>query len=213
MASRLRKDKSFREASRSSEPAPRGLGLPAKEQAVTRLSPEWLASMLLDVTAHLMNAIERAARLREPIERIAVATQASAEAHEAAALQRQSRRKVAIAATVLVAVLAVIVPIAVHTSFFGLAAGSFGDATLANGAYRFTLGGLRYETTREAFERRLTGVAPETIHKYWVEIGGRRFPVKQAVSVGLSAERASFSSGQAIGILRKLGFHPHDTSS
>jgi hypothetical protein len=81
-----------------------------------------------------------------------------------------------------------------------------------SGAHLFVLGGARYEVTPAQFEERLKKIDSEPIHKYWVEIGGKRFPVKQAVGIGLGAERATFSSSQAISILRKLGYSPQETS-
>ena len=56
-----------------------------------------------------------------------------------------------------------------------------------------SLGGVRYTLDRKQFEARLAGAKPEAIRKYYVEIGGRRFPVKQAVSVA-SARRGRVSA-------------------
>ena len=53
---------------------------------------------------------------------------------------------------------------------------------------------------------------PEAIRKYFVEIGGRKFPVKQAVSVGVGAPRASFGTEAAIHALTKLGYKTQETS-
>jgi hypothetical protein len=53
---------------------------------------------------------------------------------------------------------------------------------------------------------------PESIRKYFVEIGGRKFPVKQAVSVGVGAPRASFGTEAAIHALTRLGYKTQETS-
>ena len=68
------------------------------------------------------------------------------------------------------------------------------------------LGGVPYPIDRKAFADRLAKAQPEEIRKYFVEIGGRKFPVKQAVSVGLGAPRASFRTDAAIHALTKLGY-------
>lgn len=72
----------------------------------------------------------------------------------------------------------------------------------------FTLGGIRYCTTRRQMAEQLVGIAPERIRTYYVEIGGLRYPVKQAVAVGLGADRAAFQSQEAYRVLRVLGFEP-----
>jgi len=74
--------------------------------------------------------------------------------------------------------------------------------------HEFTIGGTRHRATRQLVEERLASVQPERIRKYFVEVGGRRYPVKQAVSVGLGVPRASFQSQEAFRILRTLGFNP-----
>lgn len=72
--------------------------------------------------------------------------------------------------------------------------------------HEFTIGGTRYQTSRRAFTERLVHVAPEPIAKYSVEIGARRYPVKQAVGEGLDAPRLEFTTQEAVRVLRKLGF-------
>jgi hypothetical protein len=74
--------------------------------------------------------------------------------------------------------------------------------------HEFILGGKSFRTSRRAFEARLADARPEPIQKYSVMIGGRRFPIKQAVAVGLAAPRARFQSQDAFRVLDKLGFEP-----
>jgi hypothetical protein len=210
-----KEDKPIRPPSRTADNAGRGIGPPAEENAAPRLAPEWLASMLLDVTAHLMNAVDRAARLREPLERIANATEAGADVAEAEAERRAAalrirRRRVAISIAAILAAIAIAVPTSWRLGAFSRLDEVTSSETAA-GAHRFVLGGVSYEVTRAEFEARLKPIDPEAIRKYWVQIDGRRYPVKQAVGVGLGAERASFSSGQAISILHKLGYPTEDS--
>lgn len=218
MASTPRKeDKPTRPPSRIADTSNRGIG-PAEPAAPPKLSPEWLASMLLDVTAHLMNAIDRAARLGGPLVRIAVAAEAGADAAEAeearqALVAHRRRRRIIVAALMAVFAIAIIASIAHYTSLISRMQGEVYSNETPAGAHLFVLGGARYEVTPAQFEERLKNIDPEPIRKYWVEIDGKRFPVKQAVGVGLGAERATFSSSQAISILRKLGYSPQETPS
>jgi 5-methylcytosine-specific restriction protein B len=72
-----------------------------------------------------------------------------------------------------------------------------------------TIAGTNYRIDRVRFEARLTGVDPEQTtrkNKYFVWVGGRRYPAKQAVAVGLGAPLAVFQSQQAYHILRRLGY-------
>ncbi len=75
----------------------------------------------------------------------------------------------------------------------------------------FILSGTHHRVARRDFEQRFVGVEPENITKYSVEIGGRHYPVKQAIGVGLGVERLSFTTMDAFRILRKLGFKPESS--
>jgi len=185
----------------------------ASATADAKLSPEWIGAMLLDVTSHLMNAIDRAARLREPIERLAAAAEASAEATEVAIERgRRPLRPSFVAALSIVAALVVAIPLAIHMYPAPINMEVVAYNSIRPGQHGFIIGGVRYDVTREVIANRLSTVAPEPIHKYWVDIDGRRYPVKQAVAIGLGAERAVFSSSQAIRVLRELGFNQGETT-
>jgi hypothetical protein len=164
-----------------------------------KLTPEWVAVNLMDITAHLMAAIDKAAG---PLDRLADAAE-DATAHVAHA-SRFFRRPLTIAAIILI-----------------LSAMVFGLYQLANRGHSYTarfsgavgsesseirLGGISYPFDRKTFESRLAKTQPEEIRKYFVEIGGRKFPVKQAVSVGVGAPRASFGTEAAIHTLTRLGY-------
>jgi hypothetical protein len=77
-----------------------------------------------------------------------------------------------------------------------------------DGEQEFVVGRSRVRVSRAVFEERLIGVEPERVRKYSVDIGGRRFPVKQAVGVGLGVIRAGFQTQEAISVLRRLGYNP-----
>lgn len=78
-------------------------------------------------------------------------------------------------------------------------------------SFSFTIGGEGITVTRDEFERRVLGEDPEPYRKYYVEIGGKRYPIRQAVELGLHTSRAGFTTQRAYGILRKMRYKPVDT--
>lgn len=83
---------------------------------------------------------------------------------------------------------------------------------MAEDEREFTLGGKRFRTSTSEVTERLAASQPEPIRKYFVEVAGRRFPVKQAVAEGLGIDRAGFTSQDAYRVLRVLGFEPKTES-
>lgn len=77
----------------------------------------------------------------------------------------------------------------------------------------FIIRGRRYAASRRSVEERLAREEPEAVRKYSVEIGGRRFPLKQAMAVGLGLPRVSFTSQDAFRVLQRLGFEPIEESN
>lgn len=158
----------------------------------------------MDITAHLMAAIDRAAG---PLDRLADAAE-DATAHVAHA-SLFFRRPWLIGAIILIVG-------GIPFGVYQLATRDpprsrhFQYAPSESSAIR--LGGVAYPIDRPAFEARLAKAHPEAIHKYFAEIGGRKFPVKQAVSVGLEAPRASFSTESAIHALTRLGYKTQETA-
>jgi hypothetical protein len=70
----------------------------------------------------------------------------------------------------------------------------------------FTIGGEKFSLSREDVERKLKGVKPEPIQQVYVEVGGKQYPVKQALAVSADLMRSGFTTQNAVGIFRKLGF-------
>lgn len=70
------------------------------------------------------------------------------------------------------------------------------------------LRGRAYDITREDIEAKLRAIPPEVGGKvkYFAEIGGKQFPVKQVLGQVLNLPRAGFTSQDAYGILQRLGF-------
>ena len=78
---------------------------------------------------------------------------------------------------------------------------------------RATVAGRSIEACRDEVERILSGVEPEPVRTHWVEVGGRRFPPKQALievarAKGVPLHRLDFQTMSAAAFFRKLGF-PH----
>ena len=63
-----------------------------------------------------------------------------------------------------------------------------------------------YNITEEDVKESLEGVEPEEGKaKYFVEIGGKKYPIKQALSRSLNLSKAMFTTQHAFDILTKLG--------
>jgi 5-methylcytosine-specific restriction protein B len=71
---------------------------------------------------------------------------------------------------------------------------------------RFILKQNAYEMTKEQVERELIGVVPEAIRLYYVEINGKKFPLKQVISYVLKLGKVEFTTMDAANIVRRLGF-------
>lgn len=71
---------------------------------------------------------------------------------------------------------------------------------------KFTIGGIELDLAREQIEERLSRVEPEELKQVFVVVGGRRFPVKQALALGAGIVRSGFTTQDALRILRKLRF-------
>src|SRR5688500_16689305 len=73
-------------------------------------------------------------------------------------------------------------------------------------AVRFTLNGDQFEVDADTVIGRLLGREPEPVQVHWVEVGGVRFPVKQALEAVLGVSRTAFTSHMARSQFARLGF-------
>jgi hypothetical protein len=167
-----------------------------------KLTPEWIAVNLMDITAHLMAAIDKAAG---PLDRLADAAE-DATAH-VVHVGTFLRKPITI-------VVAMLLLLSVGFGTYEIVSGRHNQSASisALNPAEIRLGGVAYPINRKLFEDRLSSAQPESIRKYFVEIGGRNFPVKQAVSVGFGAPRASFGSDAAIHALTKLGYRTQESA-
>ena len=131
-----------------------------------KLTPEWVAVNLMDITAHLMAAIDKAAG---PLDRLADAAEdATAHVAHASRFFRRPLTLVAIALIAFAMFFGTYELAARKTSYF-----SRSYESVDSDATSLRLGGVSYPLDRKAFEARLTKVHPEAIRKYFVEIDGR----------------------------------------
>lgn len=71
---------------------------------------------------------------------------------------------------------------------------------------RFTVRGRRIVATAEQVEAALRDVTPDKVYVYSVEVGGRVYPITQALAVAFGLKRADCSPRVACRVFRQLGF-------
>ncbi len=72
--------------------------------------------------------------------------------------------------------------------------------------YRLKINGQRFTITPEQVTKALRKVRPDRVRLHGVEIGGKTYPVNQALSVAFGLSRADLSSQNSRRIFRRLGF-------
>ena len=71
---------------------------------------------------------------------------------------------------------------------------------------RFMVKQKEYRLEREDVEKRMRGISPEPIAKYYIVVRGKKYPPKQVLSVVSKIDRLEFTTMGASHILDKLGF-------
>jgi Family of unknown function (DUF5677) len=69
---------------------------------------------------------------------------------------------------------------------------------------KFTVGGVEFELSAADVASRLKDVEPESVRELYVEVGGVKFPIKQAFSHVTGMQRSAFTSHDAMRVFRKL---------
>lgn len=77
---------------------------------------------------------------------------------------------------------------------------------------RFTVQGRRIVATAEQVEAALRDVTPEKVYVHSVEVGGRVYPVRQALAEAFGLKRADCFPHVACRVFRQLGFRVAATS-
>ena len=73
----------------------------------------------------------------------------------------------------------------------------------------FTIRGRRFDIEKDDIINAVRGVEPEPLtgrRKYYVEINGRKYPIKQVIGLVTGLPRVAFTAMDAYRILTKLGF-------
>jgi len=68
----------------------------------------------------------------------------------------------------------------------------------------FTIGGIQFVLSKQEVEEKLNGVEPENVREVYVEVNGKRYPIKQAFAVGTGILRGGFTTHDAMRVFRKL---------
>lgn len=77
----------------------------------------------------------------------------------------------------------------------------------------FVIGKRKVELTKEKVVEVLRGLQPEPLRgraKYYVELDGKKYPVKQVMAAVTGLSKESFSTEQAMKVLKALGFDVKD---
>lgn len=71
---------------------------------------------------------------------------------------------------------------------------------------RFTHNNRSHRLDPQTVQRALAGVAPESLRRWWVEIGGQIYPVNQAFEIASGMHRSTFNSDLSVRTFNRLGF-------
>ena len=81
---------------------------------------------------------------------------------------------------------------------------------------QFILNGMRHELDFPTMMAAANRIAPDSLdgrHKYYVDVAGRRIPIKQLFAEATGLRRAEFITDDAFRIFRKLGVEVHEFNS
>lgn len=71
---------------------------------------------------------------------------------------------------------------------------------------RITIAGRRFELDPEEVREKLKKVRPRKIRVYYVEVDGRKYPIRQVAEVATGLPSAAISTPEAFRLVQKLGF-------
>jgi len=70
----------------------------------------------------------------------------------------------------------------------------------------FVLRGKNYRSSKQEVEAALKKVEPESVRKYYIEVDGKRYPIKQPIELVTGLARIAYTAMDAYRILSRLGF-------
>jgi len=71
---------------------------------------------------------------------------------------------------------------------------------------RFILKGKAYNLTKQDVVKKMQGISPEEIRKYYIVVNGKKYPPKQVLGELLRLGRVEFTTMDASNVLRRLDF-------
>ena len=71
---------------------------------------------------------------------------------------------------------------------------------------RLKINGTIYQINKQVIEDSLEGIQPNTGGRYFVELDGTSYPIKQMVSLAIGIRAISISTNHAYAILSKIGY-------
>jgi len=77
----------------------------------------------------------------------------------------------------------------------------------------FVIGKRRVELSKKRVVEVLKGLEPEPLRggaRYYIELEGRKYPVKQVMAAVAGPSKESFATEQAVKVLKALGFKVKD---
>jgi hypothetical protein len=69
---------------------------------------------------------------------------------------------------------------------------------------KFRIGGVEFLLSKEEVERKLDGVEPENVREVYVDVKGKRYPIKQALARSTGLLKGGFTTHDAMRVFRKL---------
>ena len=75
----------------------------------------------------------------------------------------------------------------------------------------FIIRGDSFALSKNDVIKALRGLKPEEIRKYYIEVNGIRYPIKQVLFAAAKIALASFTSQDAFRVLKKLDFEIKET--
>lgn len=78
---------------------------------------------------------------------------------------------------------------------------------------RFQPNGVSHDIDPAEAQSRILGSIPDPLRTHWVEIEGRRWPVKQAFETATRIARAEYTSHQALHVFKRPGFRTSEIAS
>ena len=71
---------------------------------------------------------------------------------------------------------------------------------------RVKIGGTVFEVDKQGITESLQGIAPNPGSKYFIEVAGASYPIRQALAAALGVPAIGLSTNHCYAVLSKIGF-------